>query len=604
VVAVDFWYNGTRPAVRGRQFSLDARPYAEPTILVGRNGAGKTLAAAIFQRTRAMFLGDSADPQAAFVEWMDFVRSLGIDELGFSIEVPLYSIDLDDQENTRVPYFFLFWESDDDAYCEFEYPEFARKFMTGDEVVRSTGPYALFDVVACGQLFVTFSGLQGKDPILGSSFELVTTAYCLLKDTEIPEQLYLEYECAVRSNQRILVNNQVVDLDNFDTPLSIISTSFDSDLSLIQQDCVSTFREVLNGLSEKASLEIPHNWEPLIFTHKNSVDLDPIRDLISRKFPLLFSVETTRTWGGPEEAQLDRTVLQAIHNLRAKLAQKYRLLNLDLADDFFDSLVENHVASRANRDFYSDSVVDLDCIIEQSIPVFKSQSIVMGDVPGRSISQEHRNRVIKRISLPAYGNHPKIGEWFGYAQEIIDSILKSEFYRDYRQAALDGEHRNVWNCSNDVEDFLHTYLLCAFLKNLLNNVPQLLSTRLMDGLIDFVWNEDDHRNQDVLTLIKLFGVNNPEHIPSGYRQLLTLVLSVANAVQPKEQPSSVVLFVDEPELSLHIDWQVGLIGMLMKLLRDLKSDSGLLVATHSPDIIQNHLDAVVDFSSIDQFEGE
>ena len=66
-----------------------------------------------------------------------------------------------------------------------------------------------------------------------------------------------------------------------------------------------------------------------------------------------------------------------------------------------------------------------------------------------------------------------------------------------------------------------------------------------------------------------------------------------------------VLFLDEPELSLHIDWQARLLERMLGLMKDLRPYSlGLLVATHSPGIIQDHLDSVVDFSLSDVTEGD
>ncbi|MDF5732730.1 MAG: AAA family ATPase [Rhizonema sp. PD38] len=59
----------------------------------------------------------------------------------------------------------------------------------------------------------------------------------------------------------------------------------------------------------------------------------------------------------------------------------------------------------------------------------------------------------------------------------------------------------------------------------------------------------------------------------------------------KVQPDSLVL-IDEPELSLHVGWQI-------QFLKDLQEITGLayldiLMATHSPDIIQDRWDLTVE----------
>ena len=56
-----------------------------------------------------------------------------------------------------------------------------------------------------------------------------------------------------------------------------------------------------------------------------------------------------------------------------------------------------------------------------------------------------------------------------------------------------------------------------------------------------------------------------------------------------------VLFMDEPEASLHIEWQQKLIGMI----RSLNPNVQLILTTHSPAVImEGWLDAVTEVSEI------
>ena len=52
--------------------------------------------------------------------------------------------------------------------------------------------------------------------------------------------------------------------------------------------------------------------------------------------------------------------------------------------------------------------------------------------------------------------------------------------------------------------------------------------------------------------------------------------------------SGTAFLVDEPELSLHIDWQRRFIDQIGVFGRRL------VIATHSPDIIYNHTEKVVE----------
>ena len=71
-----------------------------------------------------------------------------------------------------------------------------------------------------------------------------------------------------------------------------------------------------------------------------------------------------------------------------------------------------------------------------------------------------------------------------------------------------------------------------------------------------------------------------------------LLILLTTLVQDK-QPY--VLFMDEPEISLHIDWQQRLIG----LVHDLNPNAQIILTTHSPAVIMDGwTDCVVDVEDI------
>jgi predicted ATP-binding protein involved in virulence len=63
------------------------------------------------------------------------------------------------------------------------------------------------------------------------------------------------------------------------------------------------------------------------------------------------------------------------------------------------------------------------------------------------------------------------------------------------------------------------------------------------------------------------------------------------------QPNTLVL-IDEPEISLHVEWQHAFVDDLMKIAK-LKNIR-FLIATHSPMIIHNHFDLSVDLFELTQ----
>ena len=82
----------------------------------------------------------------------------------------------------------------------------------------------------------------------------------------------------------------------------------------------------------------------------------------------------------------------------------------------------------------------------------------------------------------------------------------------------------------------------------------------------------------------------PYQLSSGEKQLLVILLTVL--VQDNQ---SGVLFMDEPEVSLHVEWQQRLIG----LIRDLNPNVQIVLTTHSPAMIMDGwMDAVTEVSDI------
>ena len=89
------------------------------------------------------------------------------------------------------------------------------------------------------------------------------------------------------------------------------------------------------------------------------------------------------------------------------------------------------------------------------------------------------------------------------------------------------------------------------------------------------------------------GTLSPTDLSSGEQHELVLLYELLFKVKP----NSLVL-IDEPELSLHVGWQ-------SQFLQDLKeitelADLDILMATHSPDIIQDRWDLTVELKGLQQ----
>lgn len=85
----------------------------------------------------------------------------------------------------------------------------------------------------------------------------------------------------------------------------------------------------------------------------------------------------------------------------------------------------------------------------------------------------------------------------------------------------------------------------------------------------------------------------PYQLSSGEKQMLVILLT---ALVQDNQPCA--LFMDEPEVSLHIEWQQKLIG----IIRNLNPNVQIILTTHSPAVIMNGwVDAVTEVSDITTF---
>ena len=82
---------------------------------------------------------------------------------------------------------------------------------------------------------------------------------------------------------------------------------------------------------------------------------------------------------------------------------------------------------------------------------------------------------------------------------------------------------------------------------------------------------------------------SPFDLSSGEKQLYIIL---SESVLQKSKPY--IYIADEPELSLHIDWQVSLVDSL----KDLNTECQILFATHSPDIVSHYDPFIINMEEI------
>ena len=118
--------------------------------------------------------------------------------------------------------------------------------------------------------------------------------------------------------------------------------------------------------------------------------------------------------------------------------------------------------------------------------------------------------------------------------------------------------------------------------------------RFFDTLRSFMTNKKfQYDNKFGALFFSLDGVAEDTFIwsslSSGEKQLLIQFMEVV-----LQEGKSLIFIADEPELSLHVTWQ----EKLLKALRDLNENAQLIVATHSPDIVAEFSENVIDMEKV------
>lgn len=119
--------------------------------------------------------------------------------------------------------------------------------------------------------------------------------------------------------------------------------------------------------------------------------------------------------------------------------------------------------------------------------------------------------------------------------------------------------------------------------------PKRMFQDLMDDLFSYTRKKID-RHSNEIAFFQDEERLSPYKLSSGEKQMLVILLTV---LVRNGQHS--VLFMDEPEASLHIEWQQRLIQMI----RDLNPNVQIIMTTHSPAVImEGWMGAVTEVSEI------
>lgn len=105
--------------------------------------------------------------------------------------------------------------------------------------------------------------------------------------------------------------------------------------------------------------------------------------------------------------------------------------------------------------------------------------------------------------------------------------------------------------------------------------------RMFQDIVDDLFRETGKtiiRTANEIKFNQIGEVLQPYQLSAGEKQMLAILLTVL-----VEDSQSYVLFMDEPEISLHFEWQKQLISLVLKLNPNIQ----IIMTTHSPAVVMD-----------------
>ena len=211
------------------------------------------------------------------------------------------------------------------------------------------------------------------------------------------------------------------------------------------------------------------------------------------------------------------------------------------------------------------------------------------------------NRVVKKLIEIRGMEHSINGVTITYSPEDANTV-KFDVIRSFDRAVVSSELLSkVTDLKLQTELDLQLYMLqrryLDYQVNLSNRMIQLLTSATEDAqwqaqqmvkekthfqdLVDQLFastGKTIDRESNEIRFRQYDETIEPYQLSSGEKQMLIILLTVL--VQNREH---YVLFMDEPEVSLHFEWQ----KQIVTLVRDLNPNVQVVLTTHSPAVVMD-----------------
>lgn len=200
--------------------------------------------------------------------------------------------------------------------------------------------------------------------------------------------------------------------------------------------------------------------------------------------------------------------------------------------------------------------------------LFESLSSILSKKTNKDITEENildivksKNRIIKIVQSDSYNDEKKLPE-IDIRSDIVELLSNpdEEVVKKLSSSMLKPLFYNIFLKIDDIESTSNINVLISTFNSYLDKSKELIVTK------DKVYIKLKNQREDG---------HNLDNLSSGERHILTLLTTILLKSENKD-----FLFIDEPEISLNVRWQINLIDSLKKLIPNTQ----IIVASHSPYI--------------------
>jgi ABC-type glutathione transport system ATPase component len=217
-------------------------------------------------------------------------------------------------------------------------------------------------------------------------------------------------------------------------------------------------------------------------------------------------------------------------------------------------------------------------------------------VKGLTAGGEFPSHMLKGVRLDVV---PEDAKWIRY--DVIRSLdspvldLDTMAHVDTRiSSALDFQLYHLQRKYLDYQVNIGNRIIAELQAGNAEAAQQLsLKKKRFQDIVDELFEETGKkivRTENEIRFSQIGEVLMPYQLSSGEKQMLAILLTV---LVEDDQPY--VLFMDEPEVSLHIEWQKRLIDLCLELNPNVQ----IILTTHSPAVVMNGwVDSVTEVTDI------